>query len=340
MRTFILIAMLIAFPLNSSFAHSNNEFLDTVDKVRTSIVLVESKREAESAGLTPLDEYLKEEKDEEPPTPTSIGTGFVVEGGYIITNNHVIDNSIDVVISFENSSRRFAVDIIGTDKLTDIAVLKTKEPLPLDVEPLAWASIGSLRAGMDVWAIGHPRGLDYTVSKGIISHLKRRIVNGWQTVIQSDVSINRGNSGGPLLDMDGNVIAINTMILSADGGSDGLSMSVDNRVAQWAIKKLINGEKIERPKMGISLKFDYEMSRVLAASIEENSAAAKVGVLAEDIIMKAGGQDINNIEELFDALQYKAPGDSFPLLILRGEELITFPLVLGKLEPESDSNSE
>ena len=328
----VLVILLIPF---QGVAHSNNEFLDTVEQTRQSIVLVQSTKNNVRSG-SPLDDYLNNKNPNR--NPVSIGTGFVIDGGYIITNNHVIIGSMELKVSFEHIPGSYIATVIGSDPLSDIAVLKAD--IPKEIKPLKWGDIHDVRPGMDVWAIGHPKGLMYTVSKGVVSHSKRRISNGWQTVIQSDVAINQGNSGGPLMTMEGKVIAINTLILTNSGEYSGISMSIDSQVALWVIKRLIEDGKVDRPKMGTSLEYDENLMRVRISAIEGESAAYKSGAKAGDIIIEADGKDIANIGELYDVLQYKQPNDDFPLTVRRDNQIITLYMVLGLLEVKNPEKLE
>ena len=307
--------------------------MDTVENVRSSIVLVESKREGVIPGSA-LDKYLNKNKPNR--EPVSVGTGFVIDGQYIITNNHVIDKAKVITISFENSTKRHIAKLIGTDALSDIAVLRVEKGMPKTI-PMKWGDSDKLRAGQEVWAMGHPRGLMYTVSKGVVSHIHRRISSGWQTVVQSDVSINQGNSGGPLMDMAGNVIAINTLILSKDGGSDGLSMSVDSKLALYVIKKLIENGRIDRPRIGTGLDYNPALGRVFVNMVEPSSAAETAGVKIGDVIIEADGANIESVDDLFDVLQYKLPYEDFKLMIMRDEVVMHIDMQLGLMEPASDT---
>lgn len=338
MRIFIVLALLLT-PI-TSFAHSNEEFLDTVDVVRKSIVVVEVSQDPPTlSGMTPgslLDNYLKKNK----PEKTGLGTGFIINGKvpskhkYIITNNHVIDGAKKIKIYFEEDSTPHIATLVGTDPLSDIAVLKIDEKVLESVEPMSWGDSNKLRPGQEVWAIGHPQGLAWTVSKGVVSHKKRRISNGWQTVVQSDVSINQGNSGGPLMTMDGKIVAINTFILSKSGGSIGLSMSVDSENAQYVVAKLIENGRIDRPRMGTHLHYDPETQQVSIDKVEEGSAAEEAGIEPKDVILAADGKEIHQVNDLFDILQYKSPYEDMAITLLREGTTIELTITLGLLGKE------
>lgn len=342
-----LVAVVLT-PMNSSAHHNNNNFMDVVEETRQAIVYVKvqpNKIETvvvDSKGVqppNPLEEYMNpvEPKEKEKPAPKlspfrSLGTGFIV-GAYIITNHHVIDDSKRVVVNFENNPKNFEVRIIASDKTTDIAVLEFVDPKALiGIKPLKWEKSDKLRPGQDVWAIGHPMGLDYTVSKGIVSHTNRRINNGWQTMIQTDVAINKGNSGGPLLNMHGDVVAVNTMILTRSGGSVGLSISVESNVAKRVVAALIKDGKIERPVMGTLLQWDEELGKVRIGGITPDSAAFKAGLLVDDVILNIDQIKINRVNDIFDILQLKSPKDRLNITVLRGVAVEHITLTLGTLE--------
>lgn len=342
MRTLVLIMSIFLWTSVSEASHDHKDFIDVVEQTRKAIVVVSVKQnDTIVISSNPLEKYLnpEEEKKEKKENPfDGFGTGFVVQGKHIITNNHVIDNNKRVIITFEHDPVMYEANVIATDPMTDIAVLELVNPSRLDdITPLKW-SAHKVVPGQDVWAIGHPLGMSYTVSKGIVSHTKRRVNNGWQGFIQTDVSINRGNSGGPLLNMEGEVIGVNTLIMSpGSGGSIGISMSIDSHVATRIIEKLIKDGEVRRPIMGTVLNYSQELLRVTIEKVQEGSPAELAGVIAGDVVIEMDGNNIESISEIFDILQTKDPHDTLDIMFLRGDETVNIKLILGELTKEDIS---
>lgn len=319
-------AVLIMAPV---IVQANEDFVETIRTVTSAIVVVTSESPApnstkviiefgedlEEFGFPEgfLDNLIPKEgpsADNDAPERKaySFGTGFFIEN-YIVTNHHVIDNAEKIVIHFENHPTRYEVEVVSSDEIADIAVLQLKEHLPFDVTPLEWSEV-PLSLGQEVWAIGHPRGLEYSVTKGIISSTHRTASNNWQISVQTDAAVNQGNSGGPLLDMDGNVVAINTVIVTSGGGSNGLSVSVESEYAQTVITKLLSGEAIDRPLMGIMIGENIMTGEIFAARVGKGSAAEAAGVKADDHFVSLDGQPIAYAQDVYEVLRTHQPGDT------------------------------
>ena len=256
------------------------------------------------------------------------GTGFIVEGGYIITNHHVIANSESLKVYFENDQRAYPVTVVGADAEIDIAVLKPDKTFPKDVTPLQWRD-ERIRVGAEIWALGHPGGLVYSVSKGIVSHIDRRLASPWQQTIQIDAAVNQGNSGGPLLDMDGYLVGVNVMIVSRVSEFNGIALAIDGFTAKKAIKTLIAEGEIVRPLMGVQLGYDSDAYRVKAQALTEGGAAELAGIKANDLYVSIAGIEIINIDDVFDVLATKRPDDVVKVKVLRGRNTLTFDVKLG-----------
>lgn len=328
--------MLLVVPI---VGQANQKFADIIESVSAAVVVVTVEVDApdmqtslegfgdslEEFGFPPgfLDNLMPDDDDEEEEPielqPRHVfGTGFLIDD-YIITNYHVIEGGYKIVVNFQNNPQRYEVEVISSDKIADIAILKVINPLPFEVTPLEWSD-QVLRSGQDVWAIGHPRGKSFSVSKGIISHINRAASNNWQRSVQTDVAINPGNSGGPLLDMDGKVIAINTVIVSAGGGSDGISISVEGKYAQGIIKRLLTGEEIDRPLMGLQIATNVMTGEPFVAIAVEGNPGKAAGIMAEDIFYELDNMRINVAQDIFEMLRIHQPGDTITGIFLRGEE--------------------
>jgi len=319
---------LLLTPLTLS-AHSPTEFLDLVDETKKSVVFVVTTPKADSA--TPTLPTISPNEDEEGEAPNGpgryTGTGFIVEGGYIVTNWHVIDNNESVEVYLENNPRPYTVTVIGSDEEIDIAVLKVDDTFPKDLPRLEWRT-EKLRPGAEVWVIGHPNGLRYSISKGIVSHLDRRVASPWQPTIQTDAAINHGNSGGPLLDMNGKIVGVNVMLISRVSEFNGIGLAIDGATAATGVKTLIANGKIERPLMGVMLGYDEDTYSVIAQDVVEGGAAGMAGIEADDLYLEIDGIKIIMVDDVFDILATKQPDDIVNVMVSRDGDTKTFEVKL------------
>ena len=235
----------------------------------------------------------------------ALGSGFIIdEKGIVVTNNHVIQDADDIIIRV--GDKEIKAKVLGADPLSDIAVLQleTNEKF----KPVQFGDSDKARIGDWVIAIGNPFGLGGTVTSGIISARNRSIgLSRYEDYIQTDASINQGNSGGPLFDMNGNVIGINTAILGRNG-SIGIGFSIPSNSAKIVIDQLIEFGETKRGWLGVRIQdVTKEIAEVekldkprgaLVASVAENSPSAKAGVKAGDIILEFNGEKINQMKEL------------------------------------------
>lgn len=338
---YILWMVLMFAPLSLT-AHSSGEFLDLIDSTKKAVVYIVNTVKDGTTQTGPATPFSKpkEESDEpldiKPRQRRATGTGFIVAGGYIITNWHVIENAKKIEVFFENERIPYVVTIVGSDQAIDIAVLKPGPNFPTDIIPLEWRS-KTLRQGEEVWTVGHPMGFTYSISKGIISHLDRRIVSPWQPTLQVDAAINQGNSGGPLMDMDGKVVGINVMLINPDSATfAGLGLSIDYKVAKRAAATLIEHGKIVRPLMGVSLTYDEETYKVVAQELSEDGAAKIAGIEEGDLYLEVNDEVIVDINNVFDILALKKPGDVITVKILRNGEVMIFNVTLTSRPAELD----
>ena len=274
------------------------------------------------------------------------GSGFIIEpDGYIITNHHVIDSADEIIVSLADR-REFEAELIGSDPQSDIALLK------IDSENLPYLEFGdstALKAGQWVAAIGSPFGFEQTVTAGIVS-AKGRSNNSQQYVpfIQTDVAINRGNSGGPLLDMDGKVVGINSWILSGSGGYMGLSFSIPIDTAMNSIEQLRTTGKVSRGLLGVivgevtreyaeAMQLDRSAG-ALVTDLNDGGAAARAGIEPGDVILEFDGSPIEVWSDLPPLVGANPPGKEVGVLVSRNGDRREFTVTLDALETDDEGN--
>lgn len=279
---------------------------------------------------------------------TSVGSGFILSSdGYILTNSHVVDGADAVTVRLQDR-RTLTAEVIGTDPTYDIAVLKVDAGGALPA-----VSIGnshSLRPGQWVLAIGSPFGFDYTVTQGIVSAIGRNLGErdqAYTSFIQTDVPINRGNSGGPLFNLQGQVVGINSQIYSSTGSYAGVSFSIPIDVAMNAVQQIKTVGYVTRGQLGLmvspltddvvkGLKLDNSNGAIVA-EVTAGSPAEKAGMQAGDIVLKYNGQSINQGSDLPPLVGLSKPGSKATLEILRDGKRQSVPVVVG--EAPRDENA-
>jgi serine protease Do len=275
---------------------------------------------------------------------SALGSGFIIdEKGIVVTNNHVIQDAEDIIVRV-NGDKEYKAEVIGADPLSDIAILqlKTKEKFV----PVKFGDSDKARIGDWVIAIGNPFGLGGTVTSGIISARNRSIgLSRYEDYIQTDASINSGNSGGPLFDMNGDVIGINTAILGRSG-SIGIGFSIPSNSAKIVINQLLEFGETKRGWLGVRIQdVTKEIADVeqldeprgaLVASVAENSPSYKAGVKAGDIILEFNGERIQEMKELPIIVAKTEVGKKVDVKIWRNKKEITKKIKLGRLETSED----
>ncbi|MBN2082818.1 trypsin-like peptidase domain-containing protein [bacterium] len=272
----------------------------------------------------------------------STGSGVIVESsGYILTNHHVAANANEILVVL-NDGREFTAKVIGSDPGTDLALLKIDADSPLPTATLGDSA--SIEVGEWVVAIGNPRGLDWTVTCGVISALNRESISQTgQTMtglIQTDASINPGNSGGPLLNARGEIIGINEMIISGSGGSEGIGLAVPINTAKEVLEDLIQHGRVIRAWLGVSVKAEVSPQSalrynlpvdygVVVGNVFESSPALhgnlkpyvsdrrRNGQFRYDIITQVAGERVDSQRKLLDLIRAQAPGDSVDIELYR-----------------------
>ncbi|WP_340109152.1 DegQ family serine endoprotease [Pikeienuella sp. HZG-20] len=294
---------------------------------------------------SPFEELFKDFFDNNgprgPQTTNSLGSGFIIDpDGVVVTNNHVIDNADEIVVNFSDGSSLPAT-IIGTDPKTDIAVLKVTPPAPLVF--VNFGDSAASRVGDWVLAIGNPFGLGGSVSAGIISARNRDINSGpYDAFIQTDAAINRGNSGGPLFNMAGEVIGVNTAIISPSGGSIGIGFSVPSGLVKTVVSQLREFGRTRRGWLGVRIQaVTPELAEGLAlakpagalvAEVTADGPAAQAGIEAGDVIMKFDGRDIAEMRDLPRMVAETEVGKDVRVVVWRKGKTQTVKVVLGLLD--------
>ncbi|MDC0078604.1 Do family serine endopeptidase [Candidatus Pelagibacter sp.] len=293
---------------------------------------------------SPFEDMFKEFGTPKERKSSALGSGFIIdEKGIVVTNNHVIQDAEDIIVRV-NGDQEFKAKVIGADPLSDIAVLQleTKEKFT----PVQFGDSDKARIGDWVIAIGNPFGLGGTVTSGIISARNRSIgLSRYEDYIQTDASINSGNSGGPLFDMNGDVIGINTAILGRNG-SIGIGFSIPSNSAKLVIDQLIEFGETKRGWLGVRIqdvtqeiadveKLD-EPRGALVASVAENSPSDKAGIKAGDIILEFNGVRINQMKELPAIVAKTKVGKKVDVKVWRNQKEITKNVLLGRLETSED----
>ncbi|MEM6690636.1 MAG: trypsin-like peptidase domain-containing protein [Planctomycetota bacterium] len=259
------------------------------------------------------------------PLPSDQGSGVVIDkSGYILTNRHVIVDGEDIMVTLSDGRRRTAL-LVGSDRLTDLAVLKVDAD---DLIPIEWGNSDRARVGSPVWAVGSPFGLDRTVTFGILSgkHRRVRASTEWQDFMQSDVAVNPGNSGGPLVDARGTLIGINTAIVGDT--YQGVSFSVPSNVARDVFERIRETGHVERGWLGVSLAdlSDSEIlgddARLRGAKIlsmpDPDSPAAVAGVRVGDVVRTVDDVSVRDMSHLMQLIAAAVPGQTIRLGISRG----------------------
>ena len=293
---------------------------------------------------SPFEDMFKEFGVPQERQSSALGSGFIIdEKGLVVTNNHVIQDAEDIIVRV-SGDKEFSAKVIGADPLSDIAVLQldTKEKFI----PVKFGDSDAARIGDWVIAIGNPFGLGGTVTSGIISARNRSIgLSRYEDYIQTDASINSGNSGGPLFDMKGDVIGINTAILGRSG-SIGIGFSIPSNSAKIVIDQLVEFGETKRGWLGVRIQdVTKEIAEVekldeprgaLVASVAENSPSDRAGVKAGDIILEFDGEIIKEMKELPTIVARTKVGKKVKVKIWRNKKEIIKNITLGRLETSED----
>jgi serine protease Do len=352
-----------ARPAPDSFADLAEKLLPSVVNISTTQTLKPG-RGREHAGPeipqfppgSPFEEFFRDFFDRgapksgrpeaQPRKATSLGSGFIIDAaGYVVTNNHVIADADEITVRLHDDTELKA-ELIGRDTKTDIALLKVRTDKPLAA--VTWGDSEVARVGDWVLAIGNPFGLGGTVTAGILSARQRDINSGpYDDFLQTDASINRGNSGGPMFNMDGRVIGINTAIYSPSGGSIGIGFAIPSSIAKAVVAELEseNDHTVHRGWLGVRIQgvtdeiaesLGLDKARgALIASVSENGPAQVAGIQAGDVVVSFDGRPVGDMKRL-PRLVAETPVDkTVPVTVWRKHGETTLQVKIGRLD-ESD----
>ncbi len=343
---FLVAQAIVAQARPESFADLADRFSPSVVNITTSTMV---------AGRTgpqgivpegsPFEDFFREFDGQRgggdrPRRTSALGSGFVIsEDGYVVTNNHVIEGADEILIEFY-SGKELPAKVIGTDKNTDIAVLKVEPD-----EPLAFVSFGDsdvARVGDWVIAMGNPLGQGFSVSAGIVSARNRALSGSYDDYIQTDAAINRGNSGGPLFNMDGDVIGVNTAILSPNGGSIGIGFSMASNVVKRVVVQLQQYGETRRGWLGVRIQNVGEdmvetidgldvAAGAMVTDVPDGPALA-AGMEAGDVIMSFEGKKVADVRDLVKKVGNTEVGKTVRVVVLRAGKSQTLKVTLGRRE--------
>jgi serine protease Do len=335
---------------------------DVAEKVIDSVVNISTSQTVEAKGdgrgtmpqLPPgspfeefFDDFFKNRRggkgggDLQPHRTSSLGSGFIIDpSGVVVTNNHVIADADEINVIM-NDGTKIKADIVGVDKKTDLAVLKFKPPRPLTA--VKFGDSDKLRLGDWVVAIGNPFSLGGTVTAGIVSAKNRDISSGpYDSYIQTDAAINRGNSGGPLFNLDGDVIGVNTLIISPSGGSIGIGFAVPSKTVAGVVDQLRQFGELRRGWLGVRIQqvtdeiaesLNIKPARgALIAGVDDKGPAKPAGIEPGDVVIKFDGKDIKEPKDLSRVVADTAVGKEVEVVVIRKGQEETHKVTLGRLE--------
>ncbi len=351
-QPFWLIAALSLFWAASAQASNYPDFVTLVDQYSSAVVSINTKSEPKEKERSwrnhppvpensPFHEYFKKFFEQMPDLPSqpksSVGSGFIISAdGYVVTNAHVVEDMDSITVGLNDRSE-FPAQVIGKDSRSDIALLKVKTDKSLPTVKIG--DISKAKVGQWVLAIGSPFGFERSATQGIISALGRSLPSdNYVPFIQTDAAVNPGNSGGPLFNLDGEVIGVNSQIYSRSGGYQGLSFAVPIDVAMDVVEQLKTGGKVSRGWLGVLIQevtpelaqsFNLDKPRgALVGQVLPNSPAQAAGIQVGDIIVAFNGQAIQQSRELPPLVGRIRPGASAPMTLIRDgkEQALTIKL--------------
>ncbi|WP_420013620.1 Do family serine endopeptidase [Tateyamaria sp.] len=349
---FVLVQALAATARPESLAPLAEQISPSVVNITTSTVV---------AGRTgpqgivpegsPFEDFFREFQDrnndgqgQRPRRSSALGSGFVIsEDGYVVTNNHVIEGADEILIEFYpgegQPAEQLKAEVIGTDPNTDIALLKVEADQPLQFVPFGDSDLA--RVGDWVVAMGNPLGQGFSVSAGIVSARNRALSGTYDDYIQTDAAINRGNSGGPLFNMDGEVIGVNTAILSPNGGSIGIGFSMASNVVTRVVDQLQEFGETRRGWLGVRIQDVTDdiaeaiglekVAGALVTSVPEGPAM-DAGMEDGDVILSFAGVDVEDTRGLVRQVGNSPVGETVRVVVYRDGETVTLRVTLGRRE--------
>ena len=351
----VSVALVIAQTIAASAQSRPDTFADLAENVSPSVVNITTSTNVATSTQpapvvpdgSPFEDFFRDFLDrngpggegQSPRRSQALGSGFVIsEDGFIVTNNHVIQGADEILIEFFEGFELEA-EIIGTDPNTDLALLKVESDEPLDFVP--WGDSEASRVGDWVMAMGNPLGQGFSVSAGIVSARGRALSGSYDDFIQTDAAINRGNSGGPLFNMNGEVIGVNTAILSPNGGSIGIGFAMSSRVAENVIDQLREFGETRRGWLGVRIQdVDDDLAEGLGLADVRGALVTDVpdgpaldaGMEAGDVILSFDGVEVQDTRSLVQQVGNTAVGKEVRVLVFRNGNTETLRVTLGRRE--------
>ncbi len=315
---------------------------------RTVEAVVHVKTQSVRESYNPLLEFFYGDRYKQTQPVVGFGSGVIISNdGYIVTNNHVVENSDEVSVTL-NDKREFTAKLIGTDPSTDIALLKIEGS---DFHYITWGSSDKLEVGEWVLAVGNPFNLTSSVTAGIVSAKGKNIgiiqdQYRMESFIQTDAAVNRGNSGGALVNTSGELVGINTAILSPSGGNAGISFAVPVSIVRKVVKDLIEYGAVQRAILGVTIQdVDAELVKehkldkiegVFIAGVREDGAAHEAGIKEGDVILKINDVEVNTSAELQEQVNRYRPNDKIQVTVKRDGKTKLFDVTLRNLEGSTE----
>jgi serine protease Do len=351
-----------------SMGQLHPSFAPIVNQIRPAVVTVTTKMRTNASdngnmpgfGNSPFDQFFRQFFGQNgvpfPPQQQSphgrfeeaLGSGFIIDSsGVIVTNNHVIKDAEEVTVTLDDGTK-LPAKVVGHDAKTDLAVLRVKTDKPLPT--VAWGDSGKIQVGDAILAVGNPFGLGITVTSGIVSARGRDLQDSPYNFIQIDASINHGNSGGPLVDMDGQVVGINTAIYTPNGGSVGVGFAIPSDQAKSVVAQLLKNGKIEHGYIGVEIQrvtpdvanaigLD-KAGGALVARVNDGTPAASAGVKQGDVITGFNGQDVTAPHDLARMVSDTNPGTKAPLKIWRQGKSVDLTITVGNAQNEQQASND
>ncbi len=372
MRLLASAALIIAAPVAPAFAQDGDRafqfgapadapasFADLIDTVSPAVVSIEASGTPEAGEGPDLSQIPPQFRDfferfgqgpGQPRERRSQGSGFFIsEDGYVVTNNHVIADADDITVNLSDG-RRLEAEIVGTDPATDLAVLRVIEGAPFEYVSLA--SELNVRVGDWVVAVGNPFGLGGTATTGIISATGRQVGAGqaYTDFLQTDAAINRGNSGGPMFDLNGHVIGVNSAIISPTGGNVGIGFAIPSDLASSVVAQLIEAGEVQRGYLGVApadltddlklaMGLDEALEGVLINQVLPGTPAEEAGLENGDVVTEVNGQAIDGARELTRRVGAFMPGEDVRFTVIRDEEEMSFTVELAERPDPDEENA-
>ncbi len=366
-------------PIDRDNKYSLNSYADVLEIAQPAVVSVTTSRIVEimrGRGVNPMEEFLRRfyglpEQQQDPRrgresepsepierrVPNGLGSGVIISAdGYILTNNHVVSDDSgrpadEITVQLSDGTEIMA-ELIGRDRRTDVALIKIdRENLPF----LPMANSDGLRVGDIVFAIGNPLGIGQTSTMGIVSALGRTNLGilgneGYENFIQTDAAINRGNSGGAMIDTKGRLVGINTAIASQTGGNIGIGFAIPITMARRVVLDLLEDGEVRRGYLGVSIRdldrdfaeaFSLESTDgALVEVVQEGGPAARSGIQRGDVIVQVEGRPIRNVSNLRLTVAGIRPNQEIEVVVMREGERVALPVKLGSLDDPTASLDE